>query len=900
MPKHESVSLALAGRLLKYGQSVAVTLPQFNGEAIARLLVYLHRLRFDALEGAVRAPWLNRANLIQRPHLVFISRPQERMRDCSRVPEIHARIPRLGVPSHGTNPAKAQTLVLNGSADVMVLVEFLRAEAKPFALVLDGTVNGCDAVGELESALAEALPNIPRVVLFTLGNPEADRRFAASRSLTHHWRIRETDRALLDEDIQSRQLEITTTADVVADSELRAAAAHYFTLKAEMERSSDIPLKKKLLVLGKILRALTEAVVPVDILEGRLQRVTRGGLYPIRSLERWIEVAQGGETCAHGSTQSSVDQLTRHLADIRTMLVEGLSGRSSALLSKASSFVKAHEEGTNGTARLQRTLLVLCGSAQESLSIEEWFDAHLADTWRDVVSVSAMDGVSSRRVTQGRVNEVVITGTLWPSRQHWLATPCEKLQLLCHPFEVEPMERLLGGWWKRYGCQSDPEGDKATLWTLGWREGVALRDEAVRCADALLIKRTTEKYTGHYPKKPRAVALPIYLKLDDWLEQLTAQPVEPDEGVKPGETLSTDHVLIHTAEYSEPIPWRVDKSALIMDHTGLNASKPDLLQAGQRILLLKYTDERVATQERLFEVVAREDEGLHQALKFASRWDEMVDVVSKKHSPRNIQLALKAVNVPITEQAIRNWFNHGVIGPRSSEVVRLFARMSGAQDPDRVARYTVNGIEIVRSAHLTLGAQIRKALMERGGGATDIRIGTLHVGVETLDEMMELVTVTRVEVPTPRVVIAERSPNLHEVAQDVRTKYDGRLAFTRPATKSMRDSGYRDLEKFRSCLEVMGTHLFDHFNNRTTRLHEVLDHFKGIGVEYAPLMSDTTTGRYGDDRRYKGRQADMNKHFILGRARDQTKTLRIHFEWDDEDKLIVIHHAGEHLKTTQS
>jgi hypothetical protein len=44
----------------------------------------------------------------------------------------------------------------------------------------------------------------------------------------------------------------------------------------------------------------------------------------------------------------------------------------------------------------------------------------------------------------------------------------------------------------------------------------------------------------------------------------------------------------------------------------------------------------------------------------------------------------------------------------------------------------------------------------------------------------------------------------------------------------------------------------------------------------------------------------MNRHFRLGGARDKTRTLRIHFEWDEDDQVIVIHHAGEHLTTTQS
>jgi hypothetical protein len=83
-------------------------------------------------------------------------------------------------------------------------------------------------------------------------------------------------------------------------------------------------------------------------------------------------------------------------------------------------------------------------------------------------------------------------------------------------------------------------------------------------------------------------------------------------------------------------------------------------------------------------------------------------------------------------------------------------------------------------------------------------------------------------------------------------------------------------------------------------MHEVLEHFSQEHIEFKPSMSDVTMGQFFDNRKYKQRTADMNRHFCLGNARDATRTLRIHFEWDDEDEQIVIHHAGRHLETTQS
>lgn len=49
--KAEAASFAMVGRALKYGQSMGVALPVLSGDGTTRLMVYLHRLRLDALQG---------------------------------------------------------------------------------------------------------------------------------------------------------------------------------------------------------------------------------------------------------------------------------------------------------------------------------------------------------------------------------------------------------------------------------------------------------------------------------------------------------------------------------------------------------------------------------------------------------------------------------------------------------------------------------------------------------------------------------------------------------------------------------------------------------------------------------------------------------------------------------
>ncbi|MGV8921382.1 MAG: hypothetical protein ACOH2R_26990, partial [Pseudomonas sp.] len=126
------------------------------------------------------------------------------------------------------------------------------------------------------------------------------------------------------------------------------------------------------------------------------------------------------------------------------------------------------------------------------------------------------------------------------------------------------------------------------------------------------------------------------------------------------------------------------------------------------------------------------------------------------------------------------------------------------------------------------------------------------------------------------------------------------ICMTNPAIKSLRDSVYRDAEKFRACLSLMATNLYEHYSAKTSRFHDVLALFTLKQIEYAANMSPITMGMLADNRKYKGKPANMNRHFCLGNARDPARTLRIHFDWDADDKLLVIHHAGKHLETTQS
>ncbi|WHL27074.1 hypothetical protein QJS63_21200 [Pseudomonas juntendi] len=156
----ECASFAMAGRALKYGRSMAIALPVLGGEALTRLMVYLHRIRMDALQGGIRSPWLNPENMEQSPDVVFISRPRAGFHDISRVAELRARVLRSSDLKR-TKASTSQTLVVDGSSGVMDLTEVIGKGSKPFVFVIDGTRGGNDNAAAVDSALEESFPQIP-------------------------------------------------------------------------------------------------------------------------------------------------------------------------------------------------------------------------------------------------------------------------------------------------------------------------------------------------------------------------------------------------------------------------------------------------------------------------------------------------------------------------------------------------------------------------------------------------------------------------------------------------------------------------------------------------------------------------------------------------------------------
>ncbi|MBP0941004.1 hypothetical protein V2K16_14450 [Pseudomonas alliivorans] len=879
----ECVSFGTAGRALKYGQSMAIALPVMGSEGLTRLMVYLHRIRLDSLQGGIRSPWLNPENMERCPDIVFISRPRAGLNDISRVAALRARVLKA-TDLKRNHKSASQTLVVDGSMGVMELVDTISKGSRPFVLVVDGTRGGNDNFDIVDSALEESFPLVPRITLLSLGDSESLDKMRLNGSRSHLWVMRLGDKAILNQSVASAPpFHLAVIQDGRANTELAQFADRFFALRRELHKK-DFVLKERLAIIGKVFRALNELSMPLHHLERALIAATRPGLYPIRCLERWLEVALNGSSL-YGESDVASRNLITELGQLRQLLMQSIAGKAGWLLQQLRD---------NREKRL--TTLVLCGSSHEVTALDTWLDSELEEGWSETIQIGAMDGVRAYRRFSGSVDEVIITGLIWPNRQHWLATPCRRLVIPAYDYEQPYIQRMLQLWWLKHGAESLPDGDKLTQWQLEWTDRRC--DDGATQPQSLTVEPVYYPDCSQYPTRTRHASVPLNLEYDDWLDLLVEQPDEPSTSASAGEVLAPELIWITTEGADADLPWEISRPVLVLRDDEVHPTLPEDLVEGDQIILLKHSDERIATQETLFDMVAV-SEGIQQILRTANRWKTMVDSVSARLTVNQVQVHLRQQGVTVGNATVANWFRHKVYGPRDRQAVTVFAKLHGAKQPEKTSLYVANAIEQLRVAHQIVGKQLRKAILERGKGATTVEIGLLTLDARAFDDMIEIAKVVSIRIPAAKIV-SSKEEGLLDIASRITGAHPGRIRLTTPAVKSMRDSVYRDLNKFDTCLSLMATKLYEHYSDKTGRLHEVLEHFKLESIDFEPKMSPVAMGMFADDRRYKGKPANMNRHFCLGNARDPARTLRIHFDWDAEERLLVIHHAGKHLETTQS
>lgn len=154
-------------------------------------------------------------------------------------------------------------------------------------------------------------------------------------------------------------------------------------------------------------------------------------------------------------------------------------------------------------------------------------------------------------------------------------------------------------------------------------------------------------------------------------------------------------------------------------------------------------------------------------------------------------------------------------------------------------------------------------------------------------------TVATVE-PDDIYAVFDQQPTLEASLRIVASVFPDRIVILDEAYESARDSfSFKYRKKAFSLLWALVT---DYWQALTDGRGDVIAR-ESFGAAYAAKEASklSVAGRRRRTFSYDGTAYPMEKHLKIGVADNKTETLRVHFEWVADKRLIVVGHCGAHL-----
>lgn len=147
-------------------------------------------------------------------------------------------------------------------------------------------------------------------------------------------------------------------------------------------------------------------------------------------------------------------------------------------------------------------------------------------------------------------------------------------------------------------------------------------------------------------------------------------------------------------------------------------------------------------------------------------------------------------------------------------------------------------------------------------------------------------------VQKPSVYVITSKEDLVKYVDD---RWNEELIFTSHAEDSLLKSPYKDIKKLVAVIDILAENFYDCLEHGS-RMEDSIKKLEFYNSEFKPMLSDKAKGRHEIyKRQYNGRTANFDKHICLGSSRDPKNCFRLHFEFCNDQRKIVVHHAGKHL-----
>jgi hypothetical protein len=879
--------LAAAAYRLKEGESVWLSFPIANAYSLMAIVRYLHAVRLAAIYGEVRASWANRPLMQARTDLVVWTRASACYARWRQEPDLGVQWVRkernhaLALKQPGR---LLRTLLCSPGGSLTALCDELAKQTQAFLHVIDLTPWGMrECAGELLDHLESFFPTLPILVLSVTGDSSVDGSLKRRRGLSHWGQT-------LGDDVQwlrmgkkfSTEIRLIQLPDTRIEEPLARSLVLCRELKELLEHHPQVA-KTVLPSLHKVIRTLRTLTFPVSFYEHYMGQRRRGGMYPTLPLSEWLDRALK-ISLPTGRAEQTRDQVVQLLRTVVAQLQTGESGKQQAVSRWLSLNVSP---GTH--------CLLVTGSEGDAKVLRDWLfiEAHDA-LWGEYLSVI---GTSSARdlyshLGKKRYDRALVVTSLWDS-DLWVLSLANVVDWLAYPRECHWQQRVASQWCG--AMAATPHGK------LAWWQWEALPPDApVPPGNAIPVEvwaQCSGKYTSYntvvcdIPDNP------------DWIADLMAPIPEPvsSRNIQPG----SGEVSVVTEEGGQYRYYLSQRIYVLIGNEGqeiLECLSAGEIEVGQQLVEMKEDGSAEGLLELLLDHTLENSVQHKSEQKIAERWHHFVDhAYYRCNSLENFHQKLANNGISIGLQQLKNWVAHSVIGPNNaSTVVPVMARLSGLNTSEKDWRSVINAQRHVKGFHSAMGKILKQVALGVRGGNTTVKGSAAHLlDPEILMDLVRVETVASVH-RHPVVVKLKTQDSIEALLRQYAENSCGKLIVTNSAYNSARQSEFRDLNQVDNCLRFLTSDLFDAYSSTQVTLEKAIEIGKQHHIRFSGDTSPTTQGQFSDyQRTYKNRPVNIGKHLGIGTSRDPRRCFRLHFHWDDEDKQLVVHHAGRHLPTSQ-
>ncbi len=893
----EFLLFGLSARMAKDGRSLSISIPLPNKGLFPQLISYFHRVRMDTLSGHIFGSYYQIDQLWDRNDLIWFGRPPQILENLRKIPGVSpCRITAKTIKNHETfvgGKKFARTPLVPTTFDLSETFDMLAEKTQPFTFIIDATPSGVrDKVKEIWDGVSIWFPDVPIIIISALGDLQTDKTL--DRIPVNRWIHRMPDQSTW---LQRNSTEKPGTSvkytfleipDNFLSTQLAETYPKVFNLKKQIANEEKVIQQQSYSKAQKVLQLLSTLSCPLSIREQVLVRHTKGGLYGTRTISRELEI-MSGVTLRHGDSQNNCNAIQADLVSIYKLIGSGETGKSQMLLKMVKDSILVGKS----------LLLLVSNKPEEDALIEYIHNQGICIVDNKMISVKSTGQLKSILSLSSQFDRCLVLTKIWDNDFWWLAGVAKHIYWPCYPFEIEACQKRFKLWGQKVLVPSSSNGDKLSLLKFAWPKDHCVTDIKVEDEGFAVNTLKLSQCCGSYPQS-MTVNIDQKRKPITWLiEILEAEEKIPEEGDFFDIGNSTvDCARITVEGLLNNISWPLSRLIYVIDNDpsgyGVIRKKVNELKEGDLIILRQSGAAHEELLSSLFDEL-HSNTDFEEVRRWSGFWDTIVDGAANKfNTPRKLLSALKKLGTNVDLATVQNWLNGKVWGPQDQLSVKNMAIAAGNQMLAGEAPKIHKAIKRIWTEHQQIGKDLSRALLSRAKGATTVTVGSMTLDVDLLDEILKIYTVHSIDMPGDTPIYPKTLADLIPYIQEHLSEG---LLLTSKAIRSMQKSPYRDLKKAASCFELMST-LMTRFYKKEIRRETLIDAFRELNVDIKSGTSQITQGVCsGYDVKYEGQTVDIGAHLCLGTARDPSKTMRIHYHWDDNKSLVVVHHAGRHLPT---